>query len=591
MKKLRKSIAHAFLVLIFSVMCVTVAMAATGTPEKISSGNVTPNSVTVSWSAVKNASGYTLYRYNYDRKLWTSVKRTTALKFTDKKLSPGKKYAYRVRAYTNSKNKRVYGEYSSKVYVKTPPEKVKGIGTQNVLGNTIVLKWSKAKGADGYAVYKRDKKTGKYSVVADVKINTASVKLEDVVGVSFKIRAYSLIDNKKVYAGYSSLYTNNIALSNVEEIKLSSVTQTSYKISWKKVNGANGYQLYRYDTKDKKWRLSKTVNSNSVKLSGFKSADMSDYKVRAYCVKNGKSLCGNYTAFAATTLPSAPKKLTVTPNKYSGLTIKWNYVQGATGYMIYTYSAADGSWKLLGTTTNNYYHNNKLKQTRNYTYRVRAFVSLDSKSYYGDYCESVSAFYKAEKQTDENILKLEKSGILGYLYDPAEKCFYTSADPWQRNIGYTEAFDYAAPFTLINFDTQRITFKYKNKDWMLQLWKGQYGLVFYGAEAGLYNKSENRGVKYYDCVSDDEMLKMSMDFYQKSAVTGKWKIKFSRPYGYYWWCTGFIPGNVGGKFENLRFVLRVTMKDKEMLDAFRNSIKKTNVSYSVDGLDVYINYR
>ena len=142
----------------------------------------------------------------------------------------------------------------------------------------------------------------------------------------------------------------------------------------------------------------------------------------------------------------------------------------------------------------------------------------------------------------------------------------------------------------ISFDTVRIKFDYDDKDWMLQLWKGQYGFVFYGAEIGIYTKPKDRDVDHYDCASDEDRLKMSMDFYNGGVK------KFSRPYGSYWWCTGFTPGNVLGAFHKLRVEARITMKDYEMLSAVKRvldseEMKNEGVMSSVDGLNIKIIYQ
>ena len=190
---------------------------------------------------------------------------------------------------------------------------------------------------------------------------------------------------------------------------------------------------------------------------------------------------------------------------------------------------------------------------------------------------------------DEVDRPLHESGVAGYLYDPYEKCFYTSSDPWQRTVGYNVIFDVVSPTTFIDFDTVRFKFDYEKKNWIIQLWKGQYGLLFYGAEIGIYTKPENQIVEHYYCASDEDMLKMSMDFYRDGVK------KFSRPYGLYWWCTGFIPGNVSGEFYRLSVDTRITMKNYAMLTEFRKALesaaeKTVGLSYSVKGLDVYISY-
>ena len=39
------------------------------------------------------------------------------------------------------------------------------------------------------------------------------------------------------------------------------------------------------------------------------------------------------------------------------VSVEWNAVKGATGYVVYSYNSANGKWVLLGTTTKNYYYN------------------------------------------------------------------------------------------------------------------------------------------------------------------------------------------------------------------------------------------
>ncbi len=199
---------------------------------------------------------------------------------------------------------------------------------------------------------------------------------------------------------------------------------------------------------------------------------------------------------------------------------------------------------------------------------------------------------KPDNKDDEK--DLSEAGVAGYLYDSKEKCFYTASDPWQRIVGYNELFDVFSEVALIDFDTVRFKFDYKNKNWLIQIWKGQYGLLFYGAEIGVYNKPKDRKIAHYDSVGDSDRLKMSMDFYEykKSLFTkGEWEKQFSRPYEYYWWCTGFIPGNRDGDFDKLRVDARITAKDYDMLSGLTKAIEKQGMDYKVKGLDVVFTYQ
>lgn len=184
-------------------------------------------------------------------------------------------------------------------------------------------------------------------------------------------------------------------------------------------------------------------------------------------------------------------------------------------------------------------------------------------------------------------------GLAGYLFNSGENFFFTADDPWQRNFGYTQAFDTAAPFVYIYMDTMRAKFRYGNKDWMVQFWKGQYGLAFIGSEIGVYTKPLDRAVEYYDAASDEDALYMACTCYRNNEAI------FSREYGKYWWCTGFIPGQLA-KFSDrseLAVKCRITMRDSNMLLGFVNALKAEpnnlveGKHYTVSGLDVFITWQ
>ncbi len=193
--------------------------------------------------------------------------------------------------------------------------------------------------------------------------------------------------------------------------------------------------------------------------------------------------------------------------------------------------------------------------------------------------------------TQKQNTVIEDKGLAGYLFDDEGNFFFTSDDPWQRNFGYNEAFDIAAPFAVFYYDTMRCKFKYDNKDWMIQFWKGQYGLAFVGVEIGVYTKPFDRDVNHYDAASDEDALYMSMTGYRHNQVI------FSREYSKYWWCTGFIPGQLE-KFSDrseIAVKCRITMKDSDMLSGFVTSLKENNLvegrHYTVNGLDVFITWQ
>ena len=110
----------------------------------------------------------------------------------------------------------------------------------------------------------------------------------------YKIRAYKISNNKKIYGNFSSIVSAKPQLST-PSITLSSGSKKAY-IKWKKIAGASGYEIYRATSKNGTYSLRKTVESGSTlsytntKLTAGKTYY---YKVRAYKIDStGKKVYG-----------------------------------------------------------------------------------------------------------------------------------------------------------------------------------------------------------------------------------------------------------------------------------------------------------
>ena len=119
---------------------------------------------------------------------------------------------------------------------------------------------------------------------------------------------------------------------------------------------------------------------------------------------------------------------------------------------------------------------------------------------------------------------------------------------------------------------------------MVQIWKGNY-FISNGAEIGIYSRDESSFGTYYDCATDEQMMKMSMELYHGDDLI------FSRPGQLHWWLTGFKISYNLYPADSMTLKFSVEMKDKEMLDAFCNAVDKhymRDMTYTVDGLTVNV---
>ena len=168
--------------------------------------------------------------------------------------------------------------------------------------------------------------------------------------------------------------------------------------------------------------------------------------------------------------------------------------------------------------------------------------------------------------------------LAGFSWDSRQGIWYSQMYPIQRNFGYCDLYDSLAPLALIFIEHEKMPFKYGGKDWMVWLWKGQYGITI-GAEIGLYVYSPNSwvqrsiGQKWYRCAYDSERIKMSFTLYKNGCKM------FSRPYQTHWWLTGFKPG-VKWWWEKLKMNITLGFHSVAMARAFcaKNGLRRPNSS-------------
>ena len=97
---------------------------------------------------------------------------------------------------------------------KAKPAKVKGLSVKAVSKGKLVLKWKKVRNADGYVVYRADKKKGKYKKVKVLnearKISFTNKKLKKKKTYYYKVCAYRKVGKKKVYGSCSAVKSRKV---------------------------------------------------------------------------------------------------------------------------------------------------------------------------------------------------------------------------------------------------------------------------------------------------------------------------------------------------------------------------------------------
>ncbi len=352
----------------------------------------TYNSVKVTWSASKTADedGYEVYRATSKKgkykKVGTVSKKsgTDSYTYTDSGVKIGTKYYYKVICTKTVSGKTIKSGYSDIKSVTAAPGKP-GISVKTTDSGKLKISWkavkkSSSKNVDGYVVYRSTSKNGKYSKVKTIsKGSTTSFTdsgLKNGKTYYYKVRAYVNVKGKKVYGEYSSVKSKKV-IPGTPSIKAVSTNYKTVTVSWKKLSGCDGYEVYRSEAEDGAYKRVKTIKSGSTisyKDGKRKTGVTYYYKVRAYDTVGGKKVYGGYSKVkSATPVLGKPTKLAANVTQDGDIRLTWNAVDGAQTYTVLRSDSQNGKYKIATEicSTNSYVDTN-VKAGKTYYYKVCA---------------------------------------------------------------------------------------------------------------------------------------------------------------------------------------------------------------------------
>lgn len=169
------------------------------------------NKLKVSWKVVPAAASYQIYRSTKKDGDYQNIKTIDSVgtsSWTDSSVKTGKTYYYKIKVVVKTQNGNQTSGFSNVKSAKAVPAKTT-LKAKASNAKNVKLTWSKVKGANGYEIYRSNRKDGKYQKVKTIsKGGTTSYKdgkLKKSTTYYYKIRVYRKVDRKKVYGSYSSV--------------------------------------------------------------------------------------------------------------------------------------------------------------------------------------------------------------------------------------------------------------------------------------------------------------------------------------------------------------------------------------------------
>ena len=238
----------------------------------------------------------------------------------------------------------------------------------------IKLSWNKVDGAAKYQVYCSTKKNSGYSRLTTTSSRSYTYKAAKA-GTKYYFYVIAVAGD-----GTESEKSNSVSRTcdlAQPEIKLSNVLASGkIKISWNRISGADGYQIYRATSKNGTYRRIKTVTGTSYTDTATTAGKTYYYKVRA--IDDNTDANSVLSDIASGCCDLARPNVTGARNSKGKPVLKWSKISGSRSYRIYIYNASGKLMDTATTTGTSWTHKNAIKG-RTYSYRVVA-VHANSKA-------------------------------------------------------------------------------------------------------------------------------------------------------------------------------------------------------------------
>ncbi len=201
--------------------------------------------------------------------------------------------------------------------------------------------------------------------------------------------------------------TFTIAPKATTGVKAKTQTTKTITLTWSATTGATGYRVYQYSPSKGKYVVKASVKgTNTYKVSSLKAGTTYKFKIKPYFKsEDGTVIWGSASSTLATaTKPATPKLKSATVSSGKA-TLNWDNVSGESGYQVYYSTSKNGTYEKMKSVSADTlkYTTFKLTAGKTYYFKVRAYIKVDGKVIYGDFCEVKSV-------TIPNVYYVTKTG-------------------------------------------------------------------------------------------------------------------------------------------------------------------------------------
>lgn len=332
------------------------------------------------------AQGYRVYRRQADETAFTLVARlpVDAVSYADNGLSDGVKYVYTVASHNRDGTE---SEYSSKLSVMPLP-------TPNAIRASagkirhVPLSWDRYPGeqAEGYVLFRSDKKDGQYAVIARLDAPTATSytdrELADNATYWYRLSAFKKGSIETAPSEPVSAITRDIPPAPVN-LTAAGAQPRMVTLKWQLAGSPSDEirSVIIYRMMDEKGVALEKLGEVSASQNDFVDdkpplQDKTTYYYRLAVRNSGGAISQQSAVVSATTKspPASPANLSGTSGEVKKTELSWDRNREADikEYQLFVKRPAESDFSQIKYLSENRYRDTDLKDGADYLYKVRA---------------------------------------------------------------------------------------------------------------------------------------------------------------------------------------------------------------------------
>lgn len=358
-------------------------------------------SLKLTWDKVVGVNTYEVWMKNssISGDVYRKVATTTGTSYTATGLSADGDYGFLLKCQNKSNGKVLYEvttsvrkslTYSGYLYdagVVAVKSAVSADKQNIAIYNKLV--WSRVAGASGYIITGYNRITGQMERITKITnpaTTTYTVKNpgNKEKGIKYEYVKVEPYKGTEIGSGSSYIYVNRLPFAtNVKAVRANNSTS---KITWTAVPGADHYYVYRVNKSSFNYKFVESTSSTSSFDTYFSTKTYYRYHVVAISDFAGVDYTSSnviYTESAKYTSNYVHKigtpKIGKAVNSAAGtIDVSWYAVAGAKGYRIYRSTSKTGKYVQVGTSTTTKFADKKATKGQTYYYKVAAVAVADN---------------------------------------------------------------------------------------------------------------------------------------------------------------------------------------------------------------------